>query len=86
MSRRVITFAFRSEVPVTRQEQLLAEIADWEHIEQAEPLKPDSTVEALRRMCFAYIDDSADAHSLIAQLAEIPEIESASCPTPRRLV
>jgi len=73
-------------VPADRQEQLLIEIAAWDHIEQAAQLKPDSSVEALRRMCYAYIDDAADAHCLIERLAGMPEIESASTPTPRHLV
>lgn len=86
MSRRIITFACRSGVSTSRLDELLAEIGSWEHIEQAAQLKPDSTVEALRRLCYVFMDDSADAHALIERLAEMPEIESASSPTPRHLV
>lgn len=86
MSRRVITFACRSGVSTSRLDELLAEIGSWEHIEQAAQLKPDSTVEVLRRLCYVLPDDNADVHTLIERLAEIPEIESASSPAPRRLV
>jgi hypothetical protein len=86
MSKRVITFAFRPGVPRDRQDEVLAEICSWKQIDQAAHLKPDAKLDELLRLAYAYIKDDADANQVAATLARMPEIESASSPSPRRLI
>jgi hypothetical protein len=86
MSKRVITFAFRPGVPRERQKEVLAKIGRRKGIEQVEYLKPDAKLDELSRLCFLYLNDDADANRVIAKLAAMPEIESASSPSPRGLI
>jgi hypothetical protein len=82
MSQHLITFAFRPDVARERQDEILAEIAAWAQIEQAAHLKPDTKLELLLRLCYAYLNEDADANGVAALLAAIPEIESASSSQP----
>jgi hypothetical protein len=84
--KRVVTFSFRPEVSRERQEEVLAEIERWKQIEHASHLKPDAKMSELMRLCFAYVKDDADANEVATNLAAMPEIESASSPSVRRLV
>ena len=86
MGSRVITFIFRPQISRRRQDELLSEIAGWEKIDQAAHLKPETKLRALERLCYVSVADDADPDRIIHQLAQLPEIESASTPTPRHLV
>ncbi len=86
MDKRVITFAFRPHVSRQRQEELLTEIAAWKQVDQAAHLKPDTKLDALLRLCYAYLNDEADTHEVTRRLVALPEIESATEPTPRHLL
>lgn len=86
MGSRVITFIFRPQITRRRQDELLAEISGWEKIDQAAHLKPDTKLQALERLCYVSVADDADPDTIIHQLAELPEVESASTPAPRHLI
>ena len=78
-------FVFRAEVPLDRQDAVLAEIRSWHTNGSVDRLTPEAKQPDLLRMCYAYLEDDADADAVVQRLLELPEIESASLPTRRRL-
>ena len=83
---RTVTFTFRPEVSAERQDAVLREVARWDSVRKAAALKPDARTPEVRRMCYAQLDDTADAETIADRLRREPEIESASVPPARRLV
>lgn len=82
---RTVMFTFRPEVPLERQEALLTQIGTWEGIHKVGPIKPEATRAEIRRMCYAYVEDSANIERIVERFAKLPEIESAFLPAERRL-
>ena len=83
---RSVTFNFRPEVPQRRQDELLEGISGWDAVHGASRVNPTATVPLLKRMAFAYLEDSADVELVVRRLRELPEIESADSPPERRLI
>lgn len=83
---RSVMFNFRPDVPLEEQDALLAKINTWNGINRVARLKPDAQKTAILRMCYAYISEQAEPEVLVERLSAIPEIESASIPTQRRLL
>ncbi len=83
---RSVLFNFRPNVSPERQEVLLAQMNAWEGVSKAGHLKPDTRSAQVLRMCYAYIEDNANFEALAARLSSLPELESVSPPTERRLI
>lgn len=83
---RSVMFNFRPDVPLEEQDDLLAEINNWNGVSRAARLKPDAQKPALLRMCYAYISEQAEPEVIVERLSALPEIESASIPAERRLL
>ena len=82
---RSVMFNFRSNVSPERQEAMLAQINAWDGIREAGRLKPDTKRQEILLMCYAYIQDNADSEALVERLSGLPELESVSPTTERRL-
>jgi hypothetical protein len=81
-----VMFNFRSSVTLEQQEAFMAQIGTWDGVRKAGPIKPDATRPELHRMCYAYVEDSADTEKIVERLSKLPEIESAFPPAERRLL
>jgi len=83
--RSLVLFNLKAGVSDERCRGLLTEIESWEGIARAGLLLADSPVEPLRRAFVATLEPEGDASRIVDRLREIPEVESASVPAPRRL-
>jgi len=83
---RSVMFNFHPAVSPDEQDALLERIGNWETINKATRLKPDAKKPILQRMAYAYVEDDADIEKIVERLNDLPEIESASAPTSRRLI
>jgi hypothetical protein len=83
---RTVMFNFHADVPPQQQETLMAQIGTWDGVHKTACLKPDATRPELRRMCYAYVEDSAEIKTIVERLSTLPEIESAFPPAERRLL
>lgn len=81
-----VMFNFRPEVPLEKQDALLAKINTWNGISSAAHLKSDAQNATLLRMCYAYVSSQEEQEVIVEYLLELPEIESASIPAERRLL
>ncbi len=83
---RTVMFNFHADVPPAQQEMLMAQIDAWDGVHRTACLKPEATCPELRRMCYAYVEDSAEIKTIVERLSILPEIESAFPPAERRLL
>ena len=83
---QVVNFAFDRDVPPERQDALVADIASWPEVRQAKRLDPAARDAGVSRLSYLYLHQDQPAGPVIERLKAIPEIESASTPTPRKLI
>lgn len=81
-----VTFTFRADVPLEKQEVVLNEINKWKSIYKATRLNPHSQNPQLLRMCHVYLRENNALDDILNKLAEIPEIEHTDIPTERSLI
>jgi hypothetical protein len=83
---RTVMFTFRPEVSPEQQDAILDQLDGWEEIRKAVRLKPDAKYPEILRMCYAYLEDSADVESTAKRMADLPEVEAAEIPAKRGLL
>jgi len=76
-------FSFRPEVPETRQDTLLEQVRTWNGVVSADRLFAAGPTPEIRRMCYVYVVDWADASVLVNNLEGMPEIANAFVPPAR---
>jgi hypothetical protein len=81
-----VTFVFRPGLTSEQQDAILERLQSWTAIDKAERLNRTSSNPDISRMAYAYVSDEAEPRAIAQRLSEIPEIESATLPAPRRLV
>jgi hypothetical protein len=82
---RSISFNVRPGVGKEEQAALFHRLSQIPGIHRAAPLSPNSKNPAVRRMGYAYVTDDANIDALCREIAQCPEIESASVPADRYL-
>lgn len=83
---RSVTFNFRPGISMDQQEHVLKHVNTWGDVRKASRLKPGAKHPLLSRMAYAYVTGDADLGDLVKRLSSLPEVESASIPSRRRLV
>jgi len=83
---RSVVFNFKASTAQKDQDQVLARLNTHAGVIRAARLKPEAQDPDVRRMAFAYVDDSLDVEILLTQLSHFPEIDSASLPARRHLI
>lgn len=73
---------FRTDVPESQRQEILAEVKRWSAVSAAAPLKQDAKSPALRRFSYVRVDD-AEIDRVADILRAKPEIEAAEV-APRR--
>ena len=82
---RSVMFNFRAEVAPEQQTAILDQIEAWHGVSKTGCLKPDAKSLEIRRMCYAYLEDSANVEAVVKRLSALSEVESAFIPAERRL-
>lgn len=80
---RTIVFNFSPDVSSETQHEILQKIEELPGVLKAVPLKPETKVREIQRMCYAHLADEANRDLILKKLRETPEIESAEVPAER---
>lgn len=82
---KAIFFNVRPGTAPEALDALLEELRARPEISEAGVLRPGARNDALRRMHYATLEDGTDAGTLLRELNQRPEVESASLPAERHL-
>jgi hypothetical protein len=81
---KTVMFAFKSEVPLARVNELILDIAMWKEAKAAGQLKPGGDGR-VGRMAYVRLKDEASVEAVVARLKQLPEVEYAEPPAERHL-
>lgn len=78
-----ITGLFRPNTPDPEQDQILADIARLDGVEQTGRLDPSATVDPVRRMFYVTIPSDVDLEGIVRLVSALPSVESAAAAAQR---
>jgi hypothetical protein len=81
-----VFFNTRASLSPEERDRLLSRIRSWKFVRSADLLDPRASEPEIAKMCFAELDDEADAQAVVRELSKLPEVEAASLPAERRLL
>jgi hypothetical protein len=74
---------FRPGLAPTDQDQVLAEITQWEGVTHTGRLDPNAVDELVSRMAYVSLSSSSNPEEIVDRLRGLEAIESAQLATPR---
>lgn len=80
-----IEFTVRPGVSDARRDEILTHVRALAGVQDAAALQPESRSASVRRMCFVRAADGANLNDLVSKIQALPDVESATVPTPRRM-
>jgi hypothetical protein len=80
-----VMFTLKRGLSRKDQEVTFTTIKSLDGVTRAGLLKPDALDAEIARMAYAYVDDDTDLDRFVLKLSRLPEIETASIPSQRRV-